>query len=60
MFTQLTGYSLELYDKKALDEVFVKLNQVKPTVTGTALSLINSVVNLRSSRWGHDSPVNER
>ncbi|EFA00366.1 Polyadenylate-binding protein-interacting protein 1-like Protein [Tribolium castaneum] len=55
---KLTGYSLELYDKKALDEVFEKLNEVKPTVTGTALSLINSVVNLRSSQWGHNSPTN--
>ncbi|RZC33929.1 polyadenylate-binding protein-interacting protein 1, partial [Asbolus verrucosus] len=55
---KLTGYSLELYNKKALDEVFVKLNEVKPSVTGTALSLINSVINLRSSQWGHNSPVN--
>ncbi|XP_044270958.1 polyadenylate-binding protein-interacting protein 1 [Tribolium madens] len=55
---KLTGYSLELYDKKALDEVFEKLNEVKPTVTGTPLSLINSVINLRSSQWGHNSPTN--
>ncbi|KAH0811035.1 hypothetical protein MTP99_013913 [Tenebrio molitor] len=55
---KLTGFSLELYNKKALDEVFSKLNEVKPTVTGTASSLINSVINLRSSQWGHDSPVN--
>lgn len=56
-YFQLTGYSLELYDKKALDEVFIKLNEIMSIASGTALTLIKSVINLRTSHWGYDSSV---
>ncbi|CAH0546526.1 unnamed protein product [Brassicogethes aeneus] len=63
---KLTGFSLDKYDKKAIDEIFGQLQHVKSTVDGSALMLLNSVFNLRNANWGHsnqsessNSPVEE-
>lgn len=55
---KLTGYSLEKFNKKALDDVIVRLEEVKSSVSDNIKLLINSVVTLRSQNWGH-SAANE-
>ncbi|CAH1155754.1 unnamed protein product [Phaedon cochleariae] len=56
---KLTGYSLEHSNSKELDGIFKKLREVKSSVSGTALTLLNSVLTLRSTNWGHTSDVSE-
>ncbi|KAK9891448.1 hypothetical protein WA026_014681 [Henosepilachna vigintioctopunctata] len=50
---KLTGYSLEQYDKEALDDVIKLLIQSRQFVTGTALCLLDSVMVLRNAKWGY-------
>lgn len=49
---KLTGYSLEGNHKQALDDLFAQLRAVRSTLSGSALMLLNSVINLRESNWG--------
>ncbi|KAF7283435.1 hypothetical protein GWI33_000575 [Rhynchophorus ferrugineus] len=50
---KLTGFSLEENNKQALDELFLKLRSLKNSMNdGSALILLNSVLNLRESNWG--------
>lgn len=52
---KLTGYSLEQNHKQALDDLFVQLRSVRSGLTGSALVLLNSVINLRESNWGRSA-----
>lgn len=49
---QLTGYSLEQNHKQALNDLFTQLGEFRNSTSGTALILLNSVINLRESNWG--------
>lgn len=50
---KLTGYSLEKDNKAAVDELFVELESIKATLSGSTLSLLEAVINLRQNNWGH-------
>ncbi|CAH2015858.1 unnamed protein product [Acanthoscelides obtectus] len=50
---KLTGYSLEKSNKNDLDEVFEQLENIKNAVGGNVTTLLNTVINLRYSNWGH-------
>ncbi|KAL3283893.1 hypothetical protein HHI36_018062 [Cryptolaemus montrouzieri] len=52
---KLTGYSLEQYDKEALDDLMEQLLNCRQYASGTALCLLDSVVALRNSKWGYSN-----
>ncbi|VEN60621.1 unnamed protein product [Callosobruchus maculatus] len=56
---KLTGYSLEKSNKNDLDEVFEQLKNIKNAVGGNVTALLNTVINLRYSNWGHSSDSND-
>ncbi|XP_050301212.1 polyadenylate-binding protein-interacting protein 1 [Anthonomus grandis grandis] len=55
---KLTGFSLEQNNKQALDDLFAKLKSMKNSVSGSALHLLESVVNLREANWGRATESN--
>ncbi|KAJ8937051.1 hypothetical protein NQ314_012045 [Rhamnusium bicolor] len=56
---KLTGHSLEQSNKTDLDEVLSQLKSVKNSVSGSVSTLVNSVINLRSSNWGYSSETSD-
>ncbi|CAG9761620.1 unnamed protein product [Ceutorhynchus assimilis] len=51
---KLTGFSLEDNHKLALDELFCHLRDYTNSLSGSALIVLNSVINLRESNWGRE------
>ncbi|KAG5884560.1 hypothetical protein JTB14_006587 [Gonioctena quinquepunctata] len=56
---KLTGYMLEQSNKIDLDEIFHKLNALKDSTGGSAAILLQTVLSLRLSNWGHSSEGSE-
>lgn len=56
---KLTGRSLEQYDNENLNEVIDKLIKLKDQVKDkTSLCLLESVLNLKNSKWGYANSEN--
>ncbi|ERL92374.1 polyadenylate-binding protein-interacting protein 1 [Dendroctonus ponderosae] len=53
---KLTGYALEQNQSQSLNELFLQLKTSSSSLSGSALTILNSVINLRQSNWGRSAP----
>lgn len=52
---QLSGHSLDLYDKPTMDNIFSQMHSVRSSLPSNIVNLLDSVVSLRGRNWDHGS-----
>lgn len=49
---QLSAQELDVYNKTAVDDIFARLELLKPNLSNSLLPLVNSVLTMRSNNYG--------